>query len=93
MESIFGSLIQKVMRKKPKAPDPDLGGGGGGDDDDDDDKPAPPPPPSDSEVDKTNERWRQQKKGLDADNQRGLRPRPTIPPPVPDTQNTRTETQ
>lgn len=100
LESLFGSLIQKIIRKKPKAPT-DLGGGSKKDDDDDDDDdkpsgdkpsdPTQPPtkpkgkiqvPPTTNTVDSTRDRWMRQKQGLDADNQRGLRPTtPQVPKP------------
>lgn len=49
-------------------------------------------PPTTISQDATRPRWRQQKQGLDADNQRGLRPRtPQIPQPL--AQNTRTQGQ
>ena len=110
LESLFGSLIQKIVRKKPKAPT-DTGGGSKKDDDDDDDDddkpsgdkpsdPTQPPtkpkakiqvPPTTSTVDSTRDRWKRQKQGLDADNQRGLRPTaPQAPHPMPQTTRPRT---
>ena len=51
-------------------------------------------PPTTTSQQATDERWRKQKQGLDADNQRGLRPTtPQIPQPLQERQNTRTQGQ